>query len=477
MRHLLFFLFGLLFTAVVFSQNVDTSTNYQFVNGTWQPASRNVTTYDASCRASNTLYQVWQTSSSSWANNQLTTYAYNASNQVIQQTVENWNTSTNSWDNSEQYISTYNSNDLPDSVLFQVWRTGAWQDSTLTINSYNTDNLEDTSTIQTWTGTSWINPRSSYFFYNADNTIEAMEGWGYEIEYTYNSLKQLLYRDSVIAFRIGFPCLPEHVVWHSAGHETFAYNDLNALVNVTTYYTHWERTGQPPFFCVGNFYSSLVYQTNYTYNGDGTLAEIIGIEGLSDTTYKTTYHYSTSCLLPLTLLSFTAALDGKAAQLHWTTATEINTKNFIVQRSIDAVHFQNIGSVNAVGNSTKITSYSFDDAGAFNAGANKLYYRLQMVDKDGKFTYSNIATVHIADGKLFVIYPNPVKDELLITGNASLNNAQIRICDPGGRVVYQQILNGQTGTATINVSGFSNGVYYLQLITGSDAQTTKFVKY
>jgi hypothetical protein len=142
------------------------------------------------------------------------------------------------------------------------------------------------------------------------------------------------------------------------------------------------------------------------------------------------------------------------------------------------MHFQNIGSVNAVGNSTQITSYRFADAGAFNAGANKLYYRLQMVDKDGKFTYSNIATVQIANGMLFVIYPNPVKDELLITSNASLNNAQVRISDPGGRVVYQQqISNTQPGTTKINVSGFRKGVYYLQLITGSNSQTAKFVKY
>jgi hypothetical protein len=182
--------------------------------------------------------------------------------------------------------------------------------------------------------------------------------------------------------------------------------------------------------------------------------------------------------LPLTLLNFTAALNGKAAQLQWTTATEINTKNFIVQRSNDAIHFQSIGSVNAAGNSTQITSYSFDDVGVFTAGASKLYYRLQMVDKDGKFTYSNIATVQIADGNLFTIYPNPVKDELLITGNTSLSNAQIRISDPGGRVVYQQqISNAQPGTTKIDVSGFGKGVYYLQLITESNTQTTKFVKY
>jgi len=191
------------------------------------------------------------------------------------------------------------------------------------------------------------------------------------------------------------------------------------------------------------------------------------------------YVIDESVTLPATLLNFTATLNGKAAQLQWTTSTEINTKNFIVERSIDGTNFHAIGSVNAAGNSTQKTSYKFDDASALNAGANKLYYRLQMVDRDGKFTYSKIATVQIVNGKLFVVYPNPVKDQLIITSSASLNNAQIRITDQSGKVVYQQQLtNIQAGTPNkINVSRLNKGVYYLQLITGNDVQTTKFMKY
>ncbi len=182
--------------------------------------------------------------------------------------------------------------------------------------------------------------------------------------------------------------------------------------------------------------------------------------------------------LPLTLADFTAAFDGKAVQLQWTTSTEINTKNFIIQRSIDGIHFTSIGTVNAVGNGTEKTAYQFADAGAVNAGANKLYYRLQMVDKDGKFTYSKIAIVEIRDDKLFVIYPNPAKDQLLITSNRTLNNPQIRISDQRGNVIYQQqIANMQAGTPNkINVSGFSKGVYYLQFISGGDVQIMKFFK-
>jgi hypothetical protein len=279
----------------------------------------------------------------------------------------------------------------------------------------------------------------------------------------------LFSRDSSIWI---YPYFPKPGYWLRRGYETFVYNDLKALETLTTY--------------VPNSSLSLRWgvesQTNYTYNNDGTIAGII----TQDSPYgsyliydaKIIFHYPATCLLPLTLLSFTAALNGKAAQLQWTTAAEINAKNFIVQRSIDSMNFQDIGSINAVGNSAQITLYSFADAGALNAGANKLYYRLQMVDKDGKFTYSNIATVQIENGKLFVIYPNPVRDQLLITSDTSLNNSQIRIFDLDGKVVYQQqISNTQSATTKINVSGFGNGVYYLQLITGSNTQTTRFLKY
>jgi hypothetical protein len=470
MKHLLLFLFALLFTAAVFSQNVDTTTNYRIVNDTWQFASRDVTTYDASCRASTTLHQGWQPLSSLWVNNDLTIYTYNSNNRVIQQTTLVWNAITSSWDNSYRFVDNYNSNNLPDSILFQIWVNDNWQDSTLTVNSYN---APDTTIVETWTGTSWISSGYTYVQYNTDKTIDYIlgsAGWTrYKVEYNYNTypLKQLADRDSLIYIPpTTFPYPPKPGYWKLRGYETFTYNNLSTLVTT---------------FIPDGVYWIADSQIYYTYNDDGTLAEFttqVLYGGALINNTKTTFHYSATCLLPLTLLSFTAALDGKAAQLQWATATEINTKNFIIQRSIDAMHFQNIGSVNAVGNSTQITSYSFADAGVFNAGANKLYYRLQMVDKDGKFTHSNIATVQIADGKLFVVYPNPIKDELLVTTNASLNNAQVRISDPGGRVVYQeQISNTQSGTTKINVSGLGKGVYYLQLITGSNAQTTKLVKY
>ena len=191
------------------------------------------------------------------------------------------------------------------------------------------------------------------------------------------------------------------------------------------------------------------------------------------------YIISEEVVLPVTLVDFTATLNGKAVDLNWTTSTEINTKNFVVQRSDDAAHFDNIGSVTAAGSSTIKKNYSFIDAGAFNTGAKVLYYRLQMVDNDGKFSNSNIAKVEVTgSGNVIAVYPNPVKDKLVITTSKSFDNAMIKITDQSGKIVLLQKTSIQAGEKqTINVGGFGKGIYNLQFITDTNKQTTRFIKY
>ncbi len=192
------------------------------------------------------------------------------------------------------------------------------------------------------------------------------------------------------------------------------------------------------------------------------------------------YIMDESVTLPVSLLSFNATLNNKAVDLNWATATEINTKTYTIQRSYNGMQFQNIGRVNAAGNSSKKIDYKFTDADALQAGANKIYYRLQITDNDGKVTYSNVASVNILpDGRLLVIYPNPVTDNLALISNSIADKATIRISDANGKVVLiKQFENVQAGTPNkINVAALGKGVYYLEFISGNSKQTIKFIKY
>jgi ELWxxDGT repeat protein len=184
--------------------------------------------------------------------------------------------------------------------------------------------------------------------------------------------------------------------------------------------------------------------------------------------------------LPVSLLNFSATFNNKAVDLNWSTATEINTKNYTIQRSYNGLQFQNIGSVNAAGNSSKKIDYKFTDADALQTSANKIFYRLQITDNDGKISFSNISSVNILpDGNLLVVYPNPVKDQLFFITHKAVNAATVRISNVNGKIVYvQQFENIQAGSLNkINVAVLGKGVYYLEFISGDNKQTTKFIKY
>ena len=62
--------------------------------------------------------------------------------------------------------------------------------------------------------------------------------------------------------------------------------------------------------------------------------------------------------LPIKIVSFTATKQGTANLLQWTTAQEINSRYFGIERSSDGASFTTIARVSAAGNSTLAKSYS-----------------------------------------------------------------------------------------------------------------------
>ena len=184
--------------------------------------------------------------------------------------------------------------------------------------------------------------------------------------------------------------------------------------------------------------------------------------------------------LPLNLLNLTASAGNDAVLLNWTTSNEVNSSRFVIERSTNGINFQSLGSVNAKGNDARTHTYSFNDAGVLKAGAATLYYRLQIVDKDGAFAYSKIVPVTLKPyAGLLKAYPNPVKDQLFVLFNIQhTTKAQLRISDASGKIVYSQLLNtAQNNSAiSINVSALSKGIYHVQLITDKGVQQTQFMK-
>ncbi len=179
---------------------------------------------------------------------------------------------------------------------------------------------------------------------------------------------------------------------------------------------------------------------------------------------------------PIKLLSFTATKEGNQNLLQWTTANEVNSSYFTVEKSGDGVNFADFGSVIARGNSVVSTAYSFTDDQP-KSGMN--YYRLRLVDKDGKFVYSEVRSINMAISFLASIYPNPVQNSLNLSFNSDkAMTVEVEVVDNEGKAVAVQQVAVAAGASmqSINTASLSNGEYYVRLVTADGESELTFVK-
>ena len=189
--------------------------------------------------------------------------------------------------------------------------------------------------------------------------------------------------------------------------------------------------------------------------------------------------------LPVKLTSFTASRSENQTRLAWNTSLEVNSHLFIVERSIDAENYEEIGVIAAKGNSNALSQYTWVD---LNPAINENnYYRLKLVDKDGSFEYSAIQIVSYMDGLVqntalaSSVYPIPAKDKISAKFNNDLKgNVTYGIFDiTGNTVVAEQIISADlyeelhiTLPAQLN-----SGIYIMRLTDEyGNVQRVKFTK-
>lgn len=167
--------------------------------------------------------------------------------------------------------------------------------------------------------------------------------------------------------------------------------------------------------------------------------------------------------LPLTLLDFNVKKDGDKAKTSWTTTNEINTAYFELERSSTGNQFQRLATILAMNTPG---DHHYESVDAFPlAGRN--YYRLRMVDKDGKYTYSPMMSLNMdkVSSVISAIYPNPAKDivHIAVTGNS--NDLSIQIISPDGKTVLSKQL-ATRGIHELNVSMLPAGIYFIKASYG-----------
>lgn len=182
--------------------------------------------------------------------------------------------------------------------------------------------------------------------------------------------------------------------------------------------------------------------------------------------------------LPVDIVSFKGNNIGKANLLSWSVKNEINFDYFEVLHSKDGREFSVIGKV-ILNRDNGLKTYAFNDDKAL-PGLN--YYKLNMVDKDGKQKLSKIITITNNDNQLFVIqkFPNPVKDKLnLVLDGVTGGTVNILVNDMQGRTLSNTTILKQqiSWKGSINVQHLDKGLYILNIQTADGIkQVSTFIK-
>ncbi|MEO6315859.1 MAG: choice-of-anchor J domain-containing protein [Chitinophagaceae bacterium] len=176
-----------------------------------------------------------------------------------------------------------------------------------------------------------------------------------------------------------------------------------------------------------------------------------------------------AALLPVRLISFTAAREGNTVKLKWKSAEEINSREYIAERSADGVNFTGMGIVTAKG---MAADYSLVDANPV-AGAN--FYRLKPVDKDGKSTYSKVVKVNFTRLPGIRISPNPASSYVYVSLENINSAATLQLIDINGKVMQQQLITQGAVSKSISLSGLTKGLYTLKIVSQEKVITQKLV--
>lgn len=174
--------------------------------------------------------------------------------------------------------------------------------------------------------------------------------------------------------------------------------------------------------------------------------------------------------IPVTLIKFTGVyLNGKSV-LSWQTSFEQLANRFEIEYSTDGTNWQNAGTVAASGNNNG-SSYSFVHNMAIGQ---KTFYRLKMVDDNGRFAYSTTIAVTPKNTQGVLVYPTVVENGVLQLALAQpFNNLQI--LDANGRRVYATSLSQQLGNVRITLPTLSAGIYSVVLRSADAIAVEKIV--
>lgn len=220
---------------------------------------------------------------------------------------------------------------------------------------------------------------------------------------------------------------------------------------------------------------------NGAWTGSDTLYIVVTEQGTyenyKDTTMVVLKVQPSGPPLPVDLLSFTGRSYQGQSILNWLIANPDNIEKYEIQRSThpSSYEWQTIGERL---HSDEQDHYNWVDKMPFY-GFN--YYRLRMVDFDGRFEYSKIVSTGFEnpEGRQINIYPNPsfIKTINVDVELNEVSEFSIQIVNAAGHILQDLnvVAPGGRSFVPIDISGYPAGNYFARIKIKNRVTSKSFV--
>jgi hypothetical protein len=210
-------------------------------------------------------------------------------------------------------------------------------------------------------------------------------------------------------------------------------------------------------------------------------ATVGGIGLLSQTTTQAqTPIFPISCVVLSVEFQDIAAVQNKDVNtITWQVSHEINTLEYIVEKSTDGKNFRDIGHVAYQPGAASGKQYTFDDNEG-TAGAGVVYYRVRQTEASGNNQYSKIVSIQMNGlTSTLTVYPNPARSSATVSFVAASDaNISLRLFDLKGSQIWQKETRVSAGANSIlldQLGSIPNGIYLLQWFDGLKPQQVRLL--
>ena len=214
---------------------------------------------------------------------------------------------------------------------------------------------------------------------------------------------------------------------------------------------------QVPNAINANVSQGTTTDNTYSFFNGGYIGFAVAYQnGASPTTaqeFDQIFFSFTGAALPVKIDKFDAAKDGASVKLTWDASDEQGVSVYEIQRSDNGIQFSAIGTVTA----TQSKKYSYSDLSTSGNG----FYRLRIVDQDGKFKLSHIVSVKSKGITVIKATPNPVKSILNVEHPKAAAGATIQISNGAGVVVKRVLVPENAVLSPVDFTGLQGGLYHV----------------